>query len=142
MSRKQWDNPELKALQKIWYQKLKESGFDDIEDTNSPREYLKTWHSNYFHHRYTPDTFADNQAYYRKASIFYFEHKFKNKTEKQIWRDHADGLSFREIAIRLKDKGVRANKDSVNKVVSKLVAIMQEFCLEADEVTSDDEGII
>lgn len=93
--------PDLKALQKLWYRKLKEDGFTDIEDTNSPREYLKTWHSSYFVHRHTPDSFQAQSDYYRRASQFLYEFPFKNRRERRIWALHSEGTSMREIADRL-----------------------------------------
>lgn len=137
------DNPNLKALKKVWYQKLKESGFEDIEDVHSPREYLKTWHSHYFENRYTPETFASKAEYYQRAARFLYEYHFEwfegstlvNHYEREIWRMHSEGMSFREIANNLIMRGISTNKDKVNKVVVKLIDIMRKFPMEADEAT-------
>ncbi len=126
---------DLKALQKIWYQKLKESGFDDIEDTSSKREYLKNWESTYFYRRYDPMSFEMKQEYYRQANLFLNEYKFEwirgssiiNWMEKEIWRLHADGSSIRDIELAL---GLNRNK--VHLIIKKLVAIMKKFMREYD----------
>lgn len=127
------DEDDLKVLKKIWYKKLKDSGFQDIEDINSPRELLKTWHSNYFMRKYTPDEFEAKASYYRRCSHFLYDYSFDSDRERLVWELHSEGLSFRDIAKRL--WRYRLNKDSVNKMVSKLIEIMKRF-----PVTDGEEG--
>lgn len=117
---------ELKTLQKVWYKKLKENGFEDIEDTSSPREYLKTWHSSYFQVRYTPEIFDLKQEYYRRASQFLHDHTFVDIIQKKIWELHAEGQSVRAISLALEPLGIQMNKDQVHKVVVGLVKQMKE----------------
>lgn len=128
-------DPDLKALQKIWYKKLKDSGFVDIEDTNSPKEFLKTWHSSYFISRYTPEAFERKQMYYRLCSHFLWAYPFESNLEREIWRMHSDGIPLREIATQLRSKKIKLNKDNVNKIIVKLVQIMRTFQSEDSEVT-------
>lgn len=132
--RKDLFQTDFKTLQKHWYKKLKEVGFEDIEDTNSPREYLKTWHSTYFIHRYTKETFEAKAEYYRMACHFLYEYDFENNLDRIIWELHSDGKSFRDISIHLKKNKIHANKDKINKIVTKLVEIMKTY------QTSDEEG--
>lgn len=129
---------QLKDLQKLWYQKLKASGFEDIEDTESPREYLKTWHSCYFLHRHEPETFQLQQEYYRRASHFLHDHSFQTPSERLIWQYHTDGMSQRDIAETLKSKGLKVNsisvnKDDVNKVICKLAKVMKNKNIESPD---------
>lgn len=127
------ESEELKALQKKWYHKLKESGFEDIEDTNSKREYLKSWHSNYFYRTYTPETFSFKEEYYRRASQFLFEYHFLwfegssliNFCEREIWRLHSEGQGVRQIALQLQERGWKMNKDQVNRAIKRLVEVMK-----------------
>jgi len=131
------DDPELKALQKHWYKKLKDEGFNDIEDTNSPRELLKQWHSTYFYRHYTVETFQDKQDYWRTCSRFLHSHTFQTVHEKKVWELYCDGQSLRQIADQLRTKKKRVNKDSLNKIVSNLIKIMKAN----PEVTEDTEAM-
>lgn len=94
----QFQSKKFKDLQKTWYSKLKDTGFEEIEDVCSDKEYLKNWHNSYFQVRYDPHNFWANQEYYRLAGIFLEEHTFVNGNEKNIWKLHVDGLSIRKIA--------------------------------------------
>jgi hypothetical protein len=134
MSR-QRDTPDLKTLQKIWYKKLKNTGFVDIEDTNSPKEFLKTWHSSYFISRYTPETFERKEAYYRLCSHFLWDYEFESNLEREIWRLHSEGMSLRDIAQSLRSKRIKLNKDNVNKIIIKLIKIMRTSQSEGHEAT-------
>lgn len=92
---------QFKTLQREWYRKLKDSGFDDIEDVDSPEEYLKAWHSQYFQKRHTPDKFIANQEYYRRTQAFLMHYTFANQLDKQIWKMHSEGRPLRAIAKKL-----------------------------------------
>lgn len=134
MSR-QRDPKSLKTLQKIWYKKLKDSGFNDIEDTNSPKEFLKTWHSSYFISRYTTESFERKESYYRLCSHFLWDYSFQSNLEREIWRLHSEGMSLRDIAKSLRSQRIKLNKDNVNKIIVKLVQIMRTFQSEESEAT-------
>lgn len=124
---------ELRNLQRKWYQKLKEEGFKDIEDTSSHKRFLKACHSTYFQCRYHPLTFELKQEYYRRATQFYYDHVFDCETEKEIWKHHAEGLSLREISKLLLKQGLKFNKDRIHKVVTKLLAIMKTYSFNHDD---------
>lgn len=111
---------DLKALKAKWYRKLEDSGFEDIEDTSSPKEMLRCWHSYYFQIRFTPHAFQEIRTYYQVANEFYKVHKFKNKLERAIWRYHTDGLSAREIS-----SIVKTSPDKTEDVINKLVGLMR-----------------
>lgn len=120
-----WNTPSFKALQNKWYQKLKEEGFKEIEDTDSPKEFLKSWHSHYFFHRYSADEIQEGQDYFRMCDDFYWRYaSFKNKTEKEIWRLHSEGYSRRKIAILLLQQKKQISDSSVQIILSKLKKIM------------------
>lgn len=106
----------FKALQKVWYDKLKESGFEDIEDTNSPHEYLKTWHSSYFQIVHEPIAYEHKKVYYEQASAFLHEYftdhqygLFDKFRPDLVWELHVQGVSVREIAKRLEMKACRVH---------------------------------
>jgi len=87
---------DLKDLQSIWYKKLKDNGFNDIEDTSTEGRLLKSWHS----FRYKED--EEKTVYYEKAHDILNSHHFKKEEYRAIWEMHCEGLSEREISERLK----------------------------------------
>jgi hypothetical protein len=126
---------EFKKLQSQWYRKLKESGFEDVEQSVRGRDYLKAWHSVYFKARYDPHTFNSKQIYYERASQFLWEYKFPwkegfsltNVKEREIWRLHSEGCSVRTIAEYLNEHGWKANKDNVNHTIQRLQSLMRHM---------------
>lgn len=122
---------DFKKLQNEWYQKLKDDGFEDIEDTRSPQRYLKTWHASYFQCRYTEDLFQIKEEYYRRRRTFLHEYPFKNKNHERIWQLHSDAISMREIASILKEEGMKMNKDQINQIIFQYQKIMQTFVFES-----------
>lgn len=111
---------EFRRLHRAWMNKLKQKGFDDIEDLNSPNEWLKTWDSQCF------ITYAENgdmkyaQVYYQVASDLLNTHDFESDLEREIWRYHAGGYSMREIEQELYTKKNRLNKDKINLIIQRL----------------------
>lgn len=93
-------------LKKTWYKKLEKSGFDEIEDVDSPKEMLKSWHS----YKFNPNSswldqqIAAKRTYFENAAWFLDNHCFDTSLEKRIWACHAEGLSYRETAQKLKIK--------------------------------------
>jgi len=108
---------DFKSLQKLWYKKLKDSGFEDIEDFEGCRILKRSFSAYTWQH--TQQDFDEIQDYFRLAGQFYYEHRFENKLEKEIWRLHSEGVSYREIAEILRTHKQKVNKDSVQKIVSK-----------------------
>lgn len=107
----------FKDLQKKWYAKLAEDGFEDIEDQD--QKHLKAWHSAYFQIKYTPCTFEAKQHYFEMAREFVWTHPFKTKQNRRIWILHSRGLSLRQIAEKRKTKVCR-----VFKLIKRLREIM------------------
>lgn len=92
------------AEQKEWSEKLKASGFKDIEDSNG----------NLF-----PETFTSNwqtkAEYYRYASHHYWQlDGWRNEGDRRIWGLHSEGLEVREIAAR-----VGRSKSAVDRVIQR-----------------------
>lgn len=113
----------FKKLQHKWDKKLKESGFEDIEDRNSKMEFLKQWHGGYFQRNWD----GSRYEYFLKASAFLNSYLFQSEIEKSIWEGHADGKTIREIA-----KELSHQKDAVHKVIKKLRAIMLVWAIPDD----------
>jgi hypothetical protein len=101
----------LKDLQKVWYRKLKESGFQDIERENDP-DSLKIASINVIGRPVRGRRLLSREVYFQLAGVFYHHHEFKDEDEKRIWELHAEGLSHREITATLKARygGVKGTK--------------------------------
>lgn len=123
----------FKSLQTEWYKKLKDSGFNDIEQDE---DNLTQWSSSKIYRgQNNGASFEDamlkremTTEYYRLAGQFLHEHVFKNDKEKLIWRLHSEGLSLRDISATLK-----SNKDAVHAIVKPLAKIMLQRGKEAHE---------
>lgn len=103
---------QLKKLTAQWYQKLKDSGFEDIEDSAGN---LKQYHSIRFLAKNIRTGFNEKQRYYELASQLLYSFPFKDKRMKNVWKLHAAGLQVPEIASALK-----ISEESVRKTISYL----------------------
>lgn len=106
-------------LQQQWYKKLEKAGFQDIEEFNSPNEMLKRKHNNDFRSRRVEQVYSTQLGYFYKAGHFLTNYSFGTALDRAIWAAHADGLSYREIADKLK-----TNRDKVHKAVIRLKKVM------------------
>lgn len=111
---------ELKAAQKIWYAKLKASGFEDIENEKG---HIKK-ESSFFTKKDVVVQFEPTQVYFYNATQFLNDHKFDNEYDKIVWEHHSNGLSSRKIATAIKATGLKSNYDRVQKIILKLRRIM------------------
>lgn len=132
-----YDEPEYKELQKEWYQKLKDSGFEDAE--SSPK-YLKQWHSRYFFIRNTPEKLDQTIEYYDMSLHFYWHYRgFQNIREKEIWWLHCQGLSRREIAADLTERNEPISDSLVQIILARLKKIMHSQLWPSSEGLYDSE---
>ena len=106
---KGFQSREFKEIQTYWYGRLKDEGFDDIEDTNSPMEKLKSWHSFRFTHD-DLDHFETRRAYYDRALEFLHSHSFESERDMSVWALHCEGVSIRNIALKLSIKQYQAHR--------------------------------
>ncbi len=123
-------NPKSKdfqALQKTWYKKLKQEGFEDIEQADG---HLKLWSAYYFRSKYKTDgdvLFQQaKEEYYRLARQFLHEKSFEDIRTKRIWELHSEGMSIRNIVKVLKQEGHVAYKNIVHPIVKALSKEMIE----------------
>lgn len=109
----------FEALQKEWYQKLKDDGFEDVEASN--------WriHPNLSQTKRDVLHFNHTLIYYQRCRSFLHHYTFDSLIDKCIWKLYSEGFSYREIAKRLKEIDIDRNKDYVNRLVVKLIAIMK-----------------
>lgn len=113
---------DFKSLKAKWYLKLKQSGFEDIEDTESPKEYLKQWDDHYFRRRHDAKSFKEQARYFQQRTYFATSYTFKTRTEERAWFLHSEGLSYREIG-----KELKVTKDIVYKIIKRLTKVMRGY---------------
>jgi len=115
---------EFQDLKDEWYGKLKDEGFNDIEQDE---QNLKQWASSAFKHNYDKAIFEAREIYYRLAGRFLYDNEFCNEYEKFIWTHHSQGISIRNIIKLLKSKKAKgASLLKVNQVIKKLAKKMLE----------------
>lgn len=145
------NSKEFKQIQKEWYGKLKDTGFQDIEKDET---YLLK--SSFMHVRLQgkhPVPVRDMTAkqkteagklwlsyinqkseYYRIAEHFLNRHKFAKPLDKFIWKNHSEGVSLRSISKLLKEElNVTLERDAVHAVVKKYSKIMLKEYRESSE---------
>lgn len=115
-------NNDFKRLQKEWYDKLKASGFKDIENG---RESNCVWQDAHVINNGKYNRFYSNVDYYRQAGIFLHHFQFESPTDRAVWDLHTNGCTFRDIAKRLNCK-----VHVVLKIVHKLRDKMLTFKVE------------
>lgn len=94
-----WSSKEFLKLKLEWYDKLKQSGFVDLE--NPYNEYLPLKQNI----RTSTNRFQDFESveeYYMQCRHFLNVCKTFSQSERQIWALHSEGLSIREIADQVK----------------------------------------
>lgn len=94
-------SPEFLKIQKEWYDKLKDNGFEDTEEYNEEIgsdgiSFLKR-SSKCFARRYNDSTFSRYQLY----RSFLVNGDFLSFLDRKIWGMYADGQSLRDIATNL-----------------------------------------
>lgn len=118
---------EFKSLNDEWKQKLKDSGFADIErDEDS----LPDWSTAFARH---PEYGRSKEEYYRLAGQFLHEYRFRGpegQWMKRIWELHANGTSIREIVDILNpgEKHWHTVRKKVQLSLAKLKRKMIEKC--------------
>lgn len=108
---------DFKRLKERWDRKLKDAGFDDIEDESGQ---LKNWDSLRFQKKTVYSVtwrngFQERSEYFTLATHFLESFDFQTILQKRIWKFHAHGFSLREIG-----RMVGKDKDHVHAVVRDL----------------------
>ena len=125
-------------LKKVWYKKLRDSGFTDIEEEDGK---LKRYSSDFLKLP-TPDSrkyslLSDNLKqemiknnfeytvkYYDMAEQFLSSHKFRRVYERLIWKMHSEGISEQVISNELIGKFPELIRRRVHDIVASLRNIM------------------
>lgn len=106
-------------LQKEWYKRLKDSGFNDLEsfDTEGqPNDLLKT--DVRIDTKKSVNIYQAKQDYYRFAGQFLYDYNWQNALERLIWELHSEGFSSREIQKELLP--AKTNKTTINNILNRI----------------------
>lgn len=122
------NSKDLKKLQKVWYKKLKKSGFEDIEkDENT----LKHWATRVFkessngsYYNEKEVYYKSREEYYRMAGRFLWDFTFDNKLEHKIWSLHSEGMSIRDIGALIRKTDKKVYDFKVQMILKKLSTLM------------------
>lgn len=125
-------NPKTKkfqALQRKWYKKLENTGFEDIEQNESK---LKNWTSARLqagrnNGNSVEQTMVFNESkeeYYRLAGFFLYDHKFLSKQDHLVWKLHSEGVPIRDISKVLKALKYSVASTQVKDIIHRLRTIM------------------
>jgi FixJ family two-component response regulator len=110
----------LIKLQREWYGKLKQSGFEDIEylvDGYGVADFIKKPSGIFKKMSY--DDFTATESYYILARQFLHHYQFPTDRDQFIWSQHADGCSSRCIA-----KSVKTTHSTILKVINHFKEVM------------------
>ncbi len=112
-----YETKEFLELNAEWDKKLEDSGFEDIEKTEyndfvRPQEFTKR-----------KVKYEGGFDYYKYCQLVLREYDFKRDIDRFIFECHTEGLSVRDIEIRLAETSVRKLKyrvisDIINKIKS------------------------
>ncbi len=98
-------NPfKTKAFQKLfqkWNKKLEKQGHEEIEDFTLTDPPLKCWHNSKWKQ---VESFEETVLYYQLASELLCHFEFENRTHRRIWDLHCQGLSVRQVALKVNRK--------------------------------------
>lgn len=130
-----WMSSEHWKLQKTWYKKLAESGFEDIEThwlgnkMYASSQYLTNpgaWFlQNQKRTGYTMG--SSKQTYYDLAQDFLLHGTFASKKHKKLWELHVQGLTQRAISKNLRKRYKSKTKYSLFWVNTHIKAIAKNM---------------
>lgn len=112
----------FKQINQEWQKKLKQSGFEDIENKDRDRPLINPiWRNKKI------KDFEAIQEHFIQATHFLIEGKFESDIEKKIWKAYTDGLSVRKI-IPLVQKSKTTVQYYIDKVRKRMKRFYSEQC--------------
>lgn len=133
---------EYLKLQKTWYKKLKDSGFEDIESVNSDgtiSDYTKNA-PGVNGRRHSQDRMDSENHYYTNASKWFWVKQWDNPIEKKVWELHAEGTPYRKIQAALAPKAPGIAQ--VGQMIHRLRAEMEIWAAqELTEVLDEEDAL-
>ena len=133
-----YSSKEFIQLQKIWYNKLKNSGFQDIERMH-PQLGSLTSHkvSMYVTQDYIAKCFLKDpsvEEYFRLARHYLAHGSFSSSLDKRIFELFSNGHTGRDIIKIIRQEGFEIKHNAVFNVITRLKKKMLEFAKETGEL--------
>lgn len=112
--RKFWQTQKFKQLQAKWEEKLRQSGFVDIEDEKNR---LRQNAGNSY--RTTTYILIENKRRYYEllGQGYHREKEFRDTVEKIVMLLRARGLKIKDICLGLESVNERSHRDTVRKII-------------------------
>ncbi len=115
-----------KKLAAIWKEKLKKSGFHDLEIDNKGTLENNSTSGGFLDKRRV--TWQSQAEYYQYTTYFLNDYPFNNRIEQIIWEYHSNGMSTRDIANTLnKVRKKKILRMTVWRIVKRLSEKMKEM---------------
>ncbi len=107
-----WKTEHFIALQKAWYQRLKDSGFDDQEEFAADDLVLKQ--RSYHAYRGTTElTRVSKESYFNMLGQFSQSTIFKNDVDRLIMTLYAEGRNIKAICQELEIRGQSRDRSTI-----------------------------
>lgn len=121
---------EYELQRAIWYKKLEEDGFRDIEQDE---DNLKVWSSKISRGRRL-ELGESREAYYHMATRFLNDYQFSSDKEKSIWEYHTNGISARNIALLLQAANIkRSGRMTIWRNINRLSSFMKNMYMSRND---------
>lgn len=107
-------------LQKVWYEKLAEAGYEDIEHFVADRLVLKK--SVMYPFKHTDfERMTIQQEYFRLLGIKVNDEEtyFKSEVDRYILTRHAEGTKSKTIELELKGRGTPRHRHSIRFIIRR-----------------------
>lgn len=112
----------FKQLNEEWRAKLRQSGFEDLENRDRDRPLINPIYKN----KKIKD-FEAIQEHFLQATHFIIEGEFESDVEKEIWILYSDGFSITEIMKKVK-KGHGTVQYYIDKIKIRMKKFYSERC--------------
>lgn len=113
-----WKSQPFKALQRAWYAKLREHGFDDAEEMVADEMRLKQ--SATFPYRHVDELgITTKETYYSLLSQYVQESVFQNDIDHLIMSMFAEGSKIKRIVEALEKRGEARCRGTVRYTIRK-----------------------
>lgn len=115
-----WKTEHFEALQKLWYKRLEEAGFQDAEQLRANEMLLKQRGDHPLTHAGLDELAREHKAaYYTLLQQMVREWKFANEVDQWILEMYADGIAIKQICRILNEAGESRCRGTVRFVVRK-----------------------
>lgn len=92
---------DFRKLQRFWYRKLRDSGFNDLETFGQQGQVFDLLKRGYSENQ-TQAQKESNAEYYRAAQFFLWAREWDSEVHRRMWELHSSGVCQRKIALELK----------------------------------------